>query len=170
MPPAVSVSRPPRYVPYASASPLGRSFTTNASGQGTSGGGPPAPARGGGARAARGGRGGAGWRAAGGGGSGERVAPIPYAAPARATAIPPLVSPFDPPRYVPYTSLRPLGLSFATKASVAHGTSETHRVRNESCSALRVGKSRESVLPVTNACPLRSTARPTASSLRLPPR
>src|SRR3954451_2805672 len=158
MPPAVSVSRPPRYLPDASASPLGRSFTTNAWGRGTSGGGPHARPRS------------AGWRAARVGRSGERVAPITYAAPARSTAIPPLVSPFDPPRYVPYTSLRPLALSFATKASVAHGTSETQRVRNESCSALRVGKSRESVLPVTNACPLRSTARPTASSLRLPPR
>src|SRR4051795_12466596 len=104
MPPAVSVSRPPRYVPYASASPLGRSFTTNASGQGTSGGGPPAPppgAGGGGGRAGGGRAGGgpharprsAGWRAARVGRSGERVAPITYAAPARSTAIPPLVSP-----------------------------------------------------------------------------
>src|SRR4051812_50087342 len=118
MPPAVSVSRPPRYVPYASASPLGRSFTTNASGQGTSGGGPHARPRS------------AGWRAAPVGGSGERGAPITYAAPARATAIPPLVSPFDPPRDVPDTSLRPLALRLAAKASGAHGQTGPQRGRD----------------------------------------
>src|SRR3954466_11864561 len=60
MPPAVSVSRPPRYVPYASASPLGRSFTTNASGQGTSGGGPHGRPRSAGRGGAAGRRGGVG--------------------------------------------------------------------------------------------------------------
>src|SRR3954471_19511810 len=158
MPPAASVSLPPRYVPYASDRPSGRSLTTNASGQAIDGGGPHWRPRS------------CAWRARRVGKSGDRVVPVTYAAPARSTATPPLVSPFVPPRYVEYASSRPLVESCATNASVGHGASETHRLRKWPWSAPRVGKSLESVLPVTTACPLRSTAMPTASSLRLPPR
>src|SRR5690242_9559888 len=76
-----------------------------------------------------------------------------------------------PPRKVEYSRPEPSGESFVTKASkLGCGYADPGPPPCVGCAALRVGKSVETVSPVTKACPSESTAMSYAFSPAEPPR
>src|ERR1051325_11576339 len=98
--------------------------------------------------------------------SAEVVSPATTALPSPATAIASPESRPVPPRYVEYASAPSFNVILVTKASVPNPSADP----GFDCAALRIGKSRDPVMPVTYALDDLSTAIASPKSSDVPPR